>query len=122
MSIPLPTEEEEMTVVAQWLDYNRIKWFHPQNEGKHKPQYRAKMARLGLKAGVPDIIIVEPPPCGGYTAAAIELKRRKGGKLSKQQEIWLEALSEAGWYAAKCNGANEALSILQQLGYGKRRK
>jgi hypothetical protein len=117
-SAVIPKEEQEQEALAEWLDYKRILWTHVPNEGRRKPQYNAKLKRLGLKKGVPDILIFDPPRKGeGFVGVAIELKRKKGGRVSPEQEGWLEALKEVGWYATVCNGADEAINILTSLGY-----
>ena len=114
-----PPEEKEQMVLAQWLDVHGIKWFHVPNEGKHKVQYRVKQKKLGVKPGVPDVIIVDSPPkYKELKGTAIELKRRKGGRVTPQQTQWLEALKNEGWAVAVCKGAGEAISFLESLGYG----
>ena len=69
---------------------------HIPNESKSKPQYRAKMKRMGLVSGMPDIMIFEPS--GGYFGLAVELKRRYG-KPTDNQIACLEWLARSGWYA-----------------------
>lgn len=126
----VPTEEQEQLVLAQWLDTLGVVWFHPANEGKRKPQYAAKMAKLGLKAGVPDVLIFSPPRggwretfLGGSTGhpvkgVAIELKRKRFSKQSVEQAAWLAALDSAGWAVQLCHGADDAIEFLRLLGYG----
>lgn len=118
-----PPEEHVQRTVAQWLDLHGVLWCHVPNEGRHKPQYRAKMAALGLKPGVPDILIFDlPPEVPDARGVAIELKRAKGGRVSKAQQEWLEELGGRGWVCAVCKGIDEALELLQGLGYGQRRR
>ena len=103
-----------------WLDWNRINWFHCANEGMHKVQYRKKMSRLGVKPGMPDIVIIDPPPnVLAAPGAVIELKRIKGGKVSDGQLAWLSIFKQRGWAWAVCMGADEALGMLEKWGYGK---
>lgn len=117
-----PPEEHVQRTVADWLDRHGVRWFHPPNEGRHKAQYRRKLAALGLKPGVPDVMIVDPPPnVPGAVGTAIELKRKQGGQVSQEQREWLEALEARGWYCAVCKGIDEALELLERLGYGQRR-
>ena len=56
-------------------------FFHVPNAGKHHVRYRQKLKRLGVKAGVPDLLFVVP----GGRMACIELKSEKG-KQSKSQK------------------------------------
>ena len=117
-----PSEEVVLRTIAQWLDLHGVLWCHVPNEGRHKPQYRAKMAALGLKPGVPDILIFDlPPEEPEARGVAIELKRAKGGRVSKVQQEWLEELGGRGWVCSVCEGIDEALDLLRELGYGRRR-
>lgn len=112
-----PTEEEiHMAVVAELRKAGGVQFFHCPNEGQAKPQYRAKLKRLGLSAGVPDLVIVTPPPCGGYVAAALEIKR-EGGCLSDAQRGWLGAMAGAGWAVACEYGPEACLGRLRAWGY-----
>jgi len=62
--------------------YN-FRHFHVPNEGKRSIYYHAKMKRMGLKSGCPDIIIEYPQGKILY----IELKTKKG-RLSDSQKLW----------------------------------
>lgn len=116
----IPTEEQEMQTVCAWLDLHKICYFHPHNEGMHKVQYRAKMARLGVKPGVPDLIIIDRPSMRlDVRGAVIELKRRKGGVLSPNQDEWLIKFGIRGWLNEVCYGAADAIKTLENWGYGK---
>lgn len=82
------------------------------------------MKMIGLKPGVPDLIILTPPPSpkwpypdGGYVGAVIEMKRRKGGKVSDEQEKWLEHFASYTWATCVANGADEAIRQLEEWGY-----
>lgn len=113
------TEEQEQAVVAQWLEWHNVVWFHPPNEGRHKPAYRKKQRALGMKRGVPDIMVVQPPPrCPDKNGLAIELKRTKGGQVSAAQHQWLDTLKACGWVVAVCRGADAAIELLEKYGYG----
>lgn len=115
---PIPTEEQEHMTLVEWLELNKINFFHVPNEGRHKVQYRVKQKRMGVKAGVPDLILVDPPPDKSHVGTAIELKRQKGGRVTPDQAKWLDILRERGWAVAVCRGAGEAIDFLKSLGYG----
>ena len=118
-----PPEEAEQVALVQWLRLHKIAFAHVPNEGKHKVQYRAKQARLGVQPGVPDVLIFDQPPsCPKNVGTAIELKRRKGGRVSENQTEWLEKLKNRGWAVAVCRGATEAIEFLESLGYGRVRR
>jgi hypothetical protein len=115
----IPTEEQEQLALVQWLELHKIRYTHVPNEGKHKVQYRAKQKRLGVKPGVPDILIFDRPPLSPENVGvAIELKRQKGGRVTPEQIAWLEDLKARGWAVAVCQGAMEAIRVLQELGFG----
>lgn len=116
-----PPEEIEQRTLAQWLDMHGIAWFHPPNGGDRNQIVGRKLKIQGVKRGVPDVMIVDPPPLyPSNVGTAIELKRRKGGHLTDEQKEWLETLQERGWATAVCRGADEAIQFLESLGYGKR--
>jgi hypothetical protein len=115
-----PLEENEQEALAQLLDRLRLQWAHIPNELRAKPQYQAKRKRLGVKKGVPDNFIFDPPPrFPEAKGAVIELKRSEGGKVSDEQWDWLTALSRRGWKAAVCKGIDEAMKQLREWGYIK---
>ena len=110
----VPTEAQEMRVLAEWLDLAGVLWCHPRNE---ETSHRCQ--RVGVKKGTPDILVFTPPPNNTrVTGVAIELKRVKGSKLSKEQKQWLYDLLILGWLTRFAYGADEAISWLKELGYG----
>ena len=118
---PIPTEEQEQVALAQWLDLHKINWFHVPNGGDRNLLVAKKLKAQGVKKGVPDIIIVDKPPANPcFSGVAIELKRRDGGKLGKDQKEWLATFARNDWYAEVCHGAGEAIELLENLGYGRR--
>jgi len=91
-------------------------FFHTPNESRSAPQYRARLRRLGVSPGVPDLVFVLPPPCGGYVAAALEIKT-ESGRASKDQKRWLEVMSAHGWAVAVEYGLEACLGRLRAWGY-----
>ena len=116
-----PYEEDEQIKLAQYLDMKNYCWCHVPNEGKHKVQYYAKQTRMGVKSGVPDILIFNSckesnsKHFNAYKGIAIELKRKKGGRVSKEQKEWLNKLDNRGWLTRVCKGADEAIDWLESL-------
>jgi hypothetical protein len=105
--------------LAEYLDLRGFCWFHPANEGDHKPQYRHKQRLMGLKPGVPDVIILDKvPQYGGrpnVRGVAIELKRISGGKLSDEQVSWALRLRARQWLVFVCKGAGAAIKVVDAL-------
>lgn len=127
---PVPTEDEEQSVVRAYLDRIGILWCHVPNAagivgGEKDGRRIAKLVKLrdmGQKKGVPDILIFERPTTGlrahdRIPGAVIEMKRRKGGRLSPEQKEWLAHFERVGWLTAVCRGADEAITQLQEWGY-----
>ena len=58
-------------------------FFHVPNEGRHSVRYRVKLKRMGVKAGVPDLLFVLP----GGRLGCVELKTEKGRQSKAQKEF-----------------------------------
>lgn len=117
---PCAPEEAEMLVLAQWLDAVGLLWCHPPNEGMHSPQYLRKRAQLGVKRGVPDVIIFDRPPNDPEAhGVAIELKRVHGAVATASQREWIAALADRRWRCAICKGADAAIAFLISLGWNR---
>lgn len=110
-----PEERIHVKIVAE-LRRAGVHFWHTPNESKATAAYRAKLKALGLSSGVPDLIIVTPPPCGGFIGAALELKAEKG-RLSDTQKEWLQILGGYGWAAACTRGYEDSINKLIEWGY-----
>ena len=85
------------------------------NGGKRIPREAARMKAGGVKAGVPDMFL--PVAREGCHGLYIELKRRDGGRVSRQQVAWMNALARQGFKVALCHGWNSACEeIMRYLG------
>ena len=117
MTTTLPTEGTEQQALFDWAAYQKRKYpelecmYHIPNEGKRSPQAGAKLKRMGLSPGVPDICL--PVARGGYSALYIELKRTKGGNLSDKQRAWLGRLNKWGCLAVRCDGWEQAKRVIK---------
>lgn len=112
------TENQEQAMLFEWARLMEHK--HPElkllfaipNGGYRPPKTAAILKATGVKSGVPDICL--PVPRGEWAGLYIELKRRKGGTLSANQRIWLNALTEQGHMAVCCKGADEAIRTIER--------
>ena len=117
-TINYPTEEQEQAVVFQWAEimenrYPELKLlYHVPNGGLRSKSEAVRFKRVGVKSGVPDICL--PVARKGYHGLYIEMKRQKGGTLSKPQREWLDDLFAQGYLAVRCDGADEAISTLER--------
>lgn len=129
-----PTEDVEAEAFAQWLRLKKLPFFHVANEsgrGRTAMLRTAKMKRMGQAKGVPDYFVAIPTSWVRYdirkTAkgsddkksiftsrlVAIELKRKKGGRVSPEQKQWIKTLNDAGIEAIVCRGFDEARDFIE---------
>lgn len=97
-------------VVARVLDAAGVLWCHVPNGQLRDPIVAGRLVGAGVKAGVPDVLIFDDG-----RSYAIELKR-VGGRVSPDQDRWLEALKRRGWHVAVARGTTEALACLEGWG------
>lgn len=108
----IPTEHEEQCALFEWAAWMsrqtpELELLHAiPNGGKRDIRTAARLKAEGVKPGVPDICL--PVPRGGFHGLYIELKRRKGGTVSKEQQAWISALTSQGYVCAVCHGAAAA--------------
>ena len=118
MMVHVPTESQEQTAVFNWAAVMVRKWpelrllHHIPNGGSRNAREAHNLRMQGVKAGIPDIFL--PVARGGWHGLYIEMKRRKGGRLSDEQAAMLEALREQGYCAWVCKGANDAIELITE--------
>ena len=95
----LGKEDKFQRAVIKYLDYQHkeVIYTHPNNEGRRTAYERFKLKVLGVKAGVPDLLIFNPND--KYNGLAIELKI-KYNQPTKSQIKWLTDLEKCGWFTA----------------------
>ena len=116
----IPTEHQEQCALFEWSAWQEGLWpelrlLHAiPNGGKRDKVTAARLKEEGVKAGVPDLCL--PVPRGGKHGLYIEMKRRKGGKVSPDQLQWLDDLMHQGYECHVCRGCDEAReTILEYL-------
>ena len=114
---PCPSEEQEQKAVFSWAEWmsNRIPelqlLFHIPNGGLRSKTEAKRMKSAGVKPGVPDLFL--PVARAGYHGLFIELKRKKGGRLSEEQKQWIADLEGQGYMAVSAYGCEEACDIIK---------
>lgn len=116
------TESEEQQLVFEWSDIARLSdprlqlLHHIPNGGFRQRATAARLKLEGVKAGVPDICL--PVPTGKYHGLYIEMKKRdRSNRPTREQMLWIEMLSDQGYRAVVCYGADEAIDeIIRYLG------
>jgi hypothetical protein len=117
------TEEQIHRLVTSTLRHLRVCFIHVPMGGKRAANSGRAMRAMGAPKGFPDILILDPPPAllnsAGTRAcvgAALELKTAKG-RVSPQQQAWLDRLKERGWHVGVARGDEQALAFLRECGY-----
>ncbi len=139
---PASLEDEHQPLVAEYLDALGLLWCHIPNGGHRHKAVAAKLKAQGVKPGVPDNFIFDPPLTRRFSIAssrpsgfpergvAIELKRpradgwtldrvarRTCSSVSKDQRAWIAGLIMAGWLVEVCFGFDEVRALCRELGY-----
>lgn len=120
---PIPrrhaSEEHVQAAVARVLDELGVLWCHCPNEALQRGGviFGAMQVGQGVKTGVPDVLVFEPPPAQpGARGVALELKTLVGS-ASTDQRRWLAELSARGWACSVERGTDAALTRLRTLGW-----
>ena len=108
----IPTEAQEQTALFQWAAMMQgripeLALLHSvPNGGSRHPIEALHLKQQGVKPGIPDIFL----PCarGPFHGLYIEMKRRKGGRVSVDQQRMILALRAQGYKAEVCRGWDEA--------------
>lgn len=109
-------EDNEQILLFEWATLQSCKYpelellFHIPNGGKRNAQEAARFKRMGVKPGVPDLML--PVPRNGYHGLWIEMKSPKG-KTSKNQKDMLEKLNKQRYKAVVCFSWEEAAQIIK---------
>ncbi len=111
-----PTESQEQILFIQWTkrvgkDYPILnKIFAIPNGGKRHIATASRMKLEGTKRGVPDLFF--PVARKGYHGLFIEMKRLKGGSVSKDQKIWKVWIEDEDYAWVRANGFEQAKNIM----------
>lgn len=117
-------EHNEQVALMQWWRiahgvYPESALFAIPNGGARDPVGGARLKAEGVRAGVPDLFLAIPSD--DSHGLWIELKKRKGGKVSNAQSEMMGMLTDQGYAVRVCHGWIEArTAILEYLDAGKR--
>src|SRR4051794_32732400 len=111
----LPVSEDQIHKAVidalTFLHAPGVVFYHVPNGGWRHPSTAGRFARMGVRSGVPDIVLHLP---GGRTAF-LELKAATG-RLSPEQRRFLEQVSAIGCLTAVAYGVDQALEVLRGWG------
>lgn len=117
LRMPMPSEDDEQRRLFDWAALAsgrrpelRMLFAIP-NGGLRTKTTAARMKRTGTRKGVPDMMLA--CPASGYAGLFIELKKQVGGRVSAEQDAWLQALADRGYMAAVCHGWQEAMGVIK---------
>lgn len=113
----IPLEHDEQVVFCMYLDVKGIKYHAIPNANalsvlnkNMAVRVMAKLKKEGLKKGVPDIVVFLPS-----IILYVEMKRIKGGTVSKEQREWIEFINTLPYAKARvCRGAKEAIEFVEE--------
>ena len=71
----------------------------------------ARLKKMGLRKGFPDLFLFIPG--GGWHGLAIEMKKKKGGRVTPEQQFMLEKLEKSGYKAIVAHGFDEASQAIK---------
>lgn len=106
------TEDNEQEAVVEYCELKHIVAVHIPNESKRSVAYGAKMKRMGLRKGFPDLFI--PTARHGFHGLFVELKVDKSGRVRPEQKAWRDYLNKQGYKALICYGAGEAIKEIEK--------
>lgn len=103
----IPSEHEEQRAFISWWRKSLPDcWIHAiPNGGGRGIREAGRLKAEGVSAGVPDLFC--PSLC-----LWIEMKKRKGGSVSKEQKEWHEHLRQVGYTVIVPRGAQEAALLV----------
>lgn len=117
-------EDREQMFVFQWTELQSGKYpelsllFHIPNGGKRDAREAARLKKMGVKAGVPDLFL--PVARGKFHGLFIEMKSPEG-TVSKFQTEWITELGKQGYDTAVCYGFEQAQEkLIQYLTLGEK--
>jgi len=114
--LPTPTESDEQITLFQWVELQKRKYpelellYHIPNGGHRHKTTAIRLKAEEVKPGVPDLCL--PVARGAYHGLYIELKAGKNG-TTDNQDRWLQALTDNGYFTAVCHGWEAATKVIQ---------
>jgi len=105
-----PLESTEQINFFLWVNHNYpdLIIFSIPNGGTRHKQEAIKLKREGVLPGVSDIFCPE-------LKLFIEMKRVKGGTVSKEQKFFLDSMNHLGYTAKVAKGFEEAKKIMLDI-------
>jgi hypothetical protein len=109
------SEHDEQVLFFKWAELylpqelDAVLWATPNGGHRHKAT-AARMKAEGAKAGVPDIFFAHARL--GFHGLFIEMKRKRGGRVSPEQREVMRNLWRQGYACIVCHGFEAAKNAL----------
>lgn len=97
-------------ICSQYPDAD--KWFHPPNGGSRDAATGAKLKRMGVRKGIPDVLFLQPR--GEYNFFVADMKWGDN-VLTPEQKAWFSMFSRAGALCVVAYSAGEMFDLF--IGY-----
>lgn len=110
MDVKVPYESDEQIAFVKWfrLAHHGVLIFAIPNGGSRQKREALKLINEGVTAGVPDLFIPE-------WRLFVEMKRQKGGTVSKEQKDIMAELVRVGYTCKVCKGWRDAKETIEQF-------
>ena len=108
------SEDDFQIAVAKLLDSHNLDWFHCPNGGKRNAREGVKFKKMGVKSGVPDIVIISNT--GNFfddVGLCIELKVGKNTPTDSQEE-WKNKFLSNKWAYGIAYGIDDVKELLKE--------
>jgi len=116
------SEEAIHKAVVDWADWQAATepalelLFHVPNGGSRHGAEAQKLRQMGVRQGVPDLLLpaaIARGPESAWKGLALELKS-PSGRLRDTQKWWIGRLKEQGWAVAVAWSVDEAIHVIQR--------
>lgn len=108
------SEHDEQKIVVRWFDLSFPKLagllFAVPNGGARHVAVAAKLKAEGVRAGVSDLML--PVARHGFNGLFIEMKSLSG-RATPEQMRFMERVTEQGYMAVLCKGADAAMDTIK---------
>ncbi len=114
-----PTETQEQIALARVLRRAQLFFTAVPNGGYRLRSEARTLKMMGVRPGIPDVLVFDVPVGSKAPGLAIELKRVGGvpSDVSKAQKACLAELKARGWLTMVAFGCDDAKQQMRRLGY-----
>lgn len=116
-NLGLKGEDLTHAEIVRWARHNEKNCsalrflYHCPSGGHRHPVVAMKLRALGVVRGIPDLHL--PVPVGRYAGLWIEVKDGKKGRVSEEQQLWIDGLRDQHQRVEVVRSAEEGIAVLQ---------